>query len=253
VISHAAAVSTAAARVQPASFHGLGEIRGLGLVLSSVISAVARAGVWKDGKSFIDERPHATGSDLLNRTPPENLRDPDGELMSRAGEGDRSAWKALYVRHRDLVFRTALRFLADEPAARDVTQDVFVSVFAHARSYRPTGSFLSYLRRVTVNRCINARASAHLARRHPSSEEALRELVDHGPGPEARLEQQETAAAVRAAVAALPSRQRMAVILSRFEGLSYEEIAAALECSISSVESLLFRARQTLARTLSGA
>ena len=253
MISHAAAVSTAAARVQPASFHGLGEIRGLGLVLSSVISAVARAGVWKDGKSFIDERPHATGSDLLNRTPPENLRDPDGELMSRAGEGDRSAWKALYVRHRDLVFRTALRFLADEPAARDVTQDVFVSVFAHARSYRPTGSFLSYLRRVTVNRCINARASAHAARRHPSSEDVLREVVDHSPGPEARLEQKETAAAVRAAVAALPPRQRMAVILSRFDGLSYEEIAAALECSISSVESLLFRARQTLARTLSGA
>jgi RNA polymerase sigma-70 factor (ECF subfamily) len=180
------------------------------------------------------------------------LRNPDGDLMARAGEGDRSAWQTLYVRHRDFVFRTALRFLADEPAARDVTQDVFVSVFANARAYRPTGSFLSYLRRVTVNRCINARASAHVARRDPSGEAALRDVVDHAPGPEARLEQREAAEAVRAAVAALPPRQRMAVILSRFEGLSYEEIAAALECSISSVESLLFRARQTLARTLSG-
>ena len=58
---------------------------------------------------------------------------------------------------------------------------------------------------------------------------------------------------MRSAIAALPERQRMAVILSRWEGLSYEEIAAALDCSISSVESLLFRARQALGHTLFGA
>jgi RNA polymerase sigma-70 factor (ECF subfamily) len=180
------------------------------------------------------------------------LRDPDAALMASAGEGDRTAWHALYVRHRDRVFRTALRFLADEAAARDVTQDVFVSVFAHARSYRPTGSFLSYLRRVTVNRCINARASAHETRRDPSGEAALHDVMDGDANAEARLEQHETALAVRAAIAALPPRQRMAVILSRFEGLSYEDIADTLDCSVSSVESLLFRARQTLARTLAG-
>jgi RNA polymerase sigma-70 factor, ECF subfamily len=181
------------------------------------------------------------------------LRDLDAVLMARAAEGDRVAWHTLFVRHRDTVFRTALRFLADEAAARDVAQDVFVSLLGHAKSYRPTGRFLSYLRRVTVNRCINARASAHEARREGSSEAALLEIAHPDPNPEARLEQLETAATVRAAVAALPPRQRMAVILSRFEGLSYEEIAAALDCSVSSVESLLFRARQTLARTLSGA
>ncbi len=181
------------------------------------------------------------------------MRELDAELMARAGEGDRAAWKALYVRHRDRVFRMALRFLAEEPAARDVTQEVFLSVFAHARAYRPRGSFLSYLRCVTVNRCINARASAHETRRVVSADAVLREVADRAPDPEARLERDETAAMVRAAIAALPARQRMAVVLSRFEGLSYQEIAEALECSISSVESLLFRARQALARSLSGA
>jgi RNA polymerase sigma-70 factor (ECF subfamily) len=170
--------------------------------------------------------------------------------MARAGEGDRAAWKALYVRHRDRVFRTALRFLAEEPAARDVTQEVFLSLFAHAKSYRPTGTFLSYLRRVTANRCMNVRASAHETRRVQSADAVLREVADQSPDPEARLQHEQTAAAVRAAIVALPPRQRMAVILSRFEGLSYEEIAATLECSISSVESLLFRARQGLARSL---
>lgn len=187
----------------------------------------------------------------MNRPGRETLRDPDDELMARAGEGDRAAWKALYVRHRDRVFRIALRFLEEEPGARDVTQEVFISLFARATSYRPSGSFPSYLRRVTVNRCMNTRASAHETHRVASPEAALLEVVDGAPDPEARLQHEQTAAAVRAAIAALPPRQRMAVVLSRFEGLSYEEIAAALECSISSVESLLFRARQGLARSLS--
>jgi RNA polymerase sigma-70 factor, ECF subfamily len=179
------------------------------------------------------------------------LRDLDDELMARAADGDRIAWKALYLRHRDRVFRIALRFLEQEPAARDVTQDVFVSLFARARSYRQSGSFPTYLRRVTVNRCMNARASARETRRVGAADSALRDIVDRAPDPEARLQQEQSAAAVRAAIAALPPRQRMAVVLSRFEGLSYEEIAAALECSISSVESLLFRARRALARALS--
>jgi RNA polymerase sigma-70 factor (ECF subfamily) len=178
------------------------------------------------------------------------LRDPDDELMARAGEGDRAAWKALYVRHRDRVFRIALRFLEEEPSARDATQEVFISLFAHAKSYRPSGSFPSYLRRVTVNRCMNARASAHESHRAASGEAALQEAADPAPDAETRLQHEQTAAAVRGAIAALPPRQRMAVILSRFEGLSYEEIAATLECSISSVESLLYRARQGLVRSL---
>jgi RNA polymerase sigma-70 factor (ECF subfamily) len=187
-------------------------------------------------------RPHRPGRG--------NLRDLDDELMARAAEGERAAWNALYVRHRDRVFRIALRFLGDEPTARDVTQDVFISLFAHARSYRQSGSFPGYLRRMTVNRCVNARASAHAAHRVSSSEAALRDIADRSPDPEARLQHEQTAAAVRAAIAELPPRQRMAVVLSRFEGLSYEEIASALECSISSVESLLFRARQALANSL---
>jgi RNA polymerase sigma-70 factor, ECF subfamily len=178
------------------------------------------------------------------------LRGPDDELMALAAEGDRAAWKTLYLRHRDRVFRIALRFLEEEASARDVTQEVFISLFAHARSYRSTGSFPSYLRRVTVNRCMNLRASAHETHRAASADAALQDVVDSAPDPEARLQCEQTAAAVRAAIAALPPRQRMAVVLSRFEGLSYEEIASTLECSISSVESLLFRARQGLARSL---
>lgn len=174
------------------------------------------------------------------------------DLMARAAEGDRSAWHALYAEHRDFVYATALRFLGEEAGARDATQDVFVSLLSQARSYRPTATFSTYLRRVTVNRCINERARARVRRRVEAPGPTLEEVASRDPGPEALLERGETEAAVRAAVAALPDRQRMAVVLSRFEGLSYEEIARALDCSVSSVESLLFRARQKLAQTLGG-
>jgi RNA polymerase sigma-70 factor (ECF subfamily) len=177
--------------------------------------------------------------------------DADDELMVRAGAGDRSAGHALYVRHRDAVHALAHRYMGDDAAARDVAQDVFISILQSAARYRPAGSFLAYLRRVTVHRCINARAAGFEARRAPDGEDALLAIPDPRPDPEAGLVRSETGAAVRAALDELPARQRMAVVLSRFEELSYQEIAAALGCSVSSVESLLFRARQALARVLS--
>jgi RNA polymerase sigma-70 factor (ECF subfamily) len=172
--------------------------------------------------------------------------------MARAAAGDRSAWHLLYVQHRDLVYATALRFLGDAADARDATQDAFVSLLSGARRYRPTAPFAAYLRRVVVNRCINERASARVRRRAAAPDSALEGAASRDPGPEELLQRGEAEAAVRAAVAALPKRQRMAVVLSRFEGLSYQEVAEALGCSVSSVESLLFRARQSLAKALGG-
>jgi RNA polymerase sigma-70 factor (ECF subfamily) len=180
------------------------------------------------------------------------LHDTDADLMSRAGDGDRVAWQLLYVRHRKFVYETALRFLDDEATARDTAQEVFVSLFSHAAAYRSTAKFHAFLRKMTVNRCINVRSSARNRRNVESPDEVLATVPSHESDPATRLEREQTAAAVRAAVAALPARQRMAVILSRFEGLSYEDIAQAMECSVASVESLLFRARRSLADALSG-
>jgi RNA polymerase sigma-70 factor, ECF subfamily len=170
--------------------------------------------------------------------------------MARAAAGDRTAWRILYERHRDFVHGVALRFLGDDAAARDVAQDVFVAVLSRAAAYRPSAGFATYLRRVTVHRCLNERASARNRLREKTASGVLEGIPSRAPDPEASLARSEADAAVRAAVAALPDRQRMAVILARFEGLSGDEIAAALGCSASSVESLLFRARQTLARVL---
>lgn len=173
--------------------------------------------------------------------------------MARAAEGDRNAWRALYVAYRDFVFRVALRYLGDEAAAADVAQDVFVTLFRNAAQYRPSAQFTTYLYRIVANRCLNlrARAGARLHDAGASSPEALAALTDpDSPGPEQALAVRERREAVRRAILALPERQRLAIILNRYEGLSYEEIATALSSSVGTVESLLFRARRKLVDVL---
>jgi RNA polymerase sigma-70 factor (ECF subfamily) len=183
-----------------------------------------------------------------------SLRDEEGALVGRAVAGDREAWRALYEQHGDFAFRVAARFLADESEARDVAHDVFVDVFTRVSTYRPEGRFRTYLYRVVANRCLNERARVRHRRRAAagSDEDALAAVPDGAGSPEDHLARAQEAKRVRAAIARLPDRQRLAVILSRFEELSYEKIAAALETTVSSVESLLFRARRTLAQELEG-
>ncbi len=194
----------------------------------------------------------AEGSSRLNRESGETLRAQENALVQRAIAGNRTAWHALYLAHNEFVFRVAARFLGDEAEARDVAQDVFVQIFTRLSTYRPVGRFRTYLYRVVANRCLNERARAR-HQRHATADEhddAFAAVTDLAESPEERLVRREEARRVRAAIARLPERQRLAVVLSRFEGLSYEGIAAALDATVSSVESLLFRARQALARDL---
>jgi RNA polymerase sigma-70 factor (ECF subfamily) len=174
-------------------------------------------------------------------------------LMARAARGERAAWHELYRGYKDYVFRTAVRYLGDEAAAADVTQDVFVALFQRAGQYHPGARFTTFLFRVVANRCLNERARAHSRRRDPggSDSRALAQVeAAEGSRPDVELAAREDRERVRAAILALPERQRLAVILSRYEGLGYEAIAEAMDTSVSTVESLLFRARRGLADTL---
>lgn len=171
--------------------------------------------------------------------------------MARAGAGDQAARRALYERHQEFVFRAAFRFTGNEADARDLAQDVFVALFSRVHRYAAQGRFTTYLWRVVANRFLNEREKT---RRHvevPDAVAVLSALPDAPErSPEREAERRETDQRVREAILALPERQRLAVVLSRFEGLDYEGIASALGCSVSSVESLLFRAREKLARAL---
>ena len=186
----------------------------------------------------------------------------DEILMRRVAAGERDALRILVDRHGARVHRLAARVLGNGEDARDAAQDVFVAVFRSTASYRPEARFSTWLHRITVNRCLTELESRKTRRR------VLADLADParplspehgGPSPDSsadpadqQLERRERLRHLEIAFRSLPPRQQLAVALHRFEGLGYAEIAAALDCSVGSVESLLSRAKATLARSLAG-
>ncbi len=174
----------------------------------------------------------------------------DAQLMLTFQRGDESAFAALFERYCTRVLNTAYHFLGDKDAAQDVAQDVFVKIYTSPKAYRPDAPFSTWLYRVIANACFD-----ELRKCKRSSiivpEETAESVPDPAPSPEAQAESNELAREVRAALASLPENQRIAVVLQRYEGLSYRQIADVLNMRLPAVESLLFRAKHTLRARLS--
>jgi RNA polymerase sigma-70 factor (ECF subfamily) len=178
----------------------------------------------------------------------------DIRLMGLAAAGDMAAFEHLVERHQRLVIGTVGRMLGTQSDAEDIAQQVFVRVWKNLKRYEPRAKFTTWLLKITRNLVFN---ELRRRSRHPAvplqseTDEAERPLKDeHAVAPDATLLEHELQEAVDAAIARLPETQRMAVILRRYEELSYEEIAEALEQSVSAVKSLLFRARTELRESL---
>jgi len=172
----------------------------------------------------------------------------DEELVALVAVGNHDAFQTLMARHARLVFSVAYRHLGVREDAEDIVQDTFTRVLKAAPRYRPDAPFRTYLLTIVTRLCLNRRARANTRSeetRDPMSE-VFRRVQTHGPSPEEVLLQDERARAVRRAILALPEDQRMALILFRFEGLSYEAIAVLLGRRVSAITSLLWRARQRL-------
>lgn len=171
----------------------------------------------------------------------------DHELMVRVGQGSRDALGVLVQRHQAKVIGLAFRFLGRWDAAEDVAQDVFIRVLRAAATFRPDAQFTTWLYRIAANLCWDRRRQAARELRLRSSSPAPRS-VDL---PSETSESRDRIACVRRAVADLPDRQRLAVILHRYQGLSHKETAAATGWSQSAVESCLVRAYENLRKSLS--
>jgi RNA polymerase sigma-70 factor (ECF subfamily) len=168
-------------------------------------------------------------------------------LIARAREGDEEAFGGLVRLHQDQVWRTAARLVGPEDAS-DVAQEVFLKAWHELRRFRGGSALGTWLYRMAVNLSLN-----HI--RGTRRELARRERFGPGvsppaPDPETYASDAETARIVWAAIEALPERQRVAVTLHRFEGLSAAETAAAMDMSTAAVEALLHRAKGTLLRDL---
>lgn len=164
--------------------------------------------------------------------------------MARLARGDMAALGELVRRHQASVWQLAYRVTGRWDWADDITQEAFLRVLRSASSYQPTAAFSTWVYRIVSNLCLDALRRPRLAR---LPEEPRPAGVTQDPSaPEAA----ERAQAVRDAVAALPERQRLALVLHRFHGQTHVQIGQALECSIPAVESLLVRAYAQLRQRL---
>ncbi len=175
--------------------------------------------------------------------------DPDVELMLRFQKGDERAFEELVRKHTRGVLNLVYRYLGDASRAEDISQDVFVKVYRARMKYEPKAKFSTWLYRIAVNHCLNEIRSR---KSQPVGTSPINDLLEEPAGrdPDARLRRQELQRAVKAAIDALPENQRMAVILARYQELSYEQIAEAMDMSLEAVKSVLFRAKENLKQKL---
>jgi len=198
----------------------------------------------------------------LNQTPVENyeLRDPDVRLMLRVRDDDAAAFEELVARYQSRLITVLEQLVRKREQAEDLAQEVFLRVFRARKSYQPGAKFSTWLFTIANNVASNAKRS--LARRRevnvshraqgdtPTDPLDQMALAASGQMPTRQLDRAERAEMVRAAIGALNERQRMALLLSKFEEMSYAEIAQAMDLSPQAVKSLLSRARCNLREVL---
>lgn len=171
----------------------------------------------------------------------------DRELLDLTAEGDQAAFAILVRRHQSRVLNLAYRFSRDRQDAEELAQEVFFKVWRHARSFKGQAAFSTWLYRLAVNTCLNYRQRKET---RPEPLTLTKDIESTAETAADGLEARQRQDLLGRAMAALPARQKMALILAGFEGKSYEEIAAVMEVSVPAVESMLFRARRNLAATL---
>ena len=174
--------------------------------------------------------------------------DSDAQLLARFAAGDQSAARTLTEQLLPGAMRQAWRILGDQIEAEDVAQEAMLRLWRQASDWRAGEARIStWLYRVVHNLCID-----RIRKRRPQVPvEDAPEPVDPDPGVLEKMAQGERAQAVANAIKELPERQRQALILRHFEGLSNPEIGDALDCSVEAVESLLARARRQLTKKMS--
>ncbi|MEQ1851638.1 MAG: sigma-70 family RNA polymerase sigma factor [Chthoniobacteraceae bacterium] len=180
----------------------------------------------------------------------------DLRLMERVRKGDVEAFRELVEAHERRVIGTVTRMLGDENEAEDLAQQVFVRVWKSASRWEPTAKFTTWLYTILRNLVFNEcrRRSRHPTRSLDAAsddEEHPQQFADgNTKAPDTSLLDAEMQDAIERAIQELPEAQRMAVVMRRYQDVSYEEIAEVLDLTVPAVKSLLFRARTDLREKL---
>jgi RNA polymerase sigma-70 factor (ECF subfamily) len=189
-----------------------------------------------------------TGRAATPRPPFEALDDP--ALVAAALDGQPGAFDVLVTRHQRMVYQLCFRFVPNHADAADLAQETFVRAWKGLPGFRGHAQLTTWLHRIAVNLCLN-RVSARAPAHEPIEPE--RHVDASQPDPRGRLLRDERARQVRRAIAALPPKQRAALVLRAYHELSHQEIADLLGSSVGAVKANVFHALGNLRRMLGSA
>lgn len=181
------------------------------------------------------------------------MNDPDAELMLTFCRGQEDAFVELYRRYRDRIVAFCKRIVGTDAQAEEAAQDVFIKLYRARDGYTPRSRFSTFIYRIAANHCLNLQARVehkHVARGVEIDARPAPSASQAAPAPHAALEQGELREQLSRALATLPDRQRTALVLVHYEGLSYEEAAEAIDVTESALKSLIHRARGAMMEQL---
>lgn len=219
-------------------------------------------GVREDMATLVLDKP-ALGTGPANRsglrTNPTNTNygadeSSDAAIMLRVAAGDEAGFNYLVEKHYRAMIHFLFRMVHNQAVAEELAQEVFLRVYRSRESYRAEAKFTTWLYRIATNLAVNhARDTRHertaqtVYLDQPDEETGTTpDVADDDPNVEQNLLREERMAAIRQHVMALPERQRMAVLMHKYQGMDYKQIGEVLKLSESATKSLLFRAYQTL-------
>ena len=175
----------------------------------------------------------------------------DAQLMLLVREGDDTSFALLLERHRGPVVHFMYRMVQNQAVSEELAQEVFLRVYRSRETYEPTAKFTTWLFRIATHVALNSIRDRKKEKGHESLDEDLldgmeRQVADRQPTVEQEMVHEVKLREVRQAIEALPAKQRAAVLMHKYEGLDYTQIAGVLSCSESAIKSLLFRAYEAL-------
>lgn len=179
-------------------------------------------------------------------------REEEAGIIERVQNGDADAFEGLVTAYERNVYNLALRMTGNSEDAADMSQEAFLKAYNSLQSFRGESKFSVWLYRIVSNVCLDflrrksRRQAVSLSMEDEGGEEVQLELPDESQSPETLLERSMTREAVRRGLEALPAEQRQILLLREIQGLSYDEIALALELETGTVKSRIFRARKRL-------
>ena len=180
------------------------------------------------------------------------------ELVKKLKAGDIQAFKQLFESYQNSIYNLCYRFVTNKEETEDLCQEVFLKIYKSINTFKHNSKLTTWIYRITINLCLN-----HQRKRKGllwfslnDSDDQIKDddiknlTIDQGEQPDSSLEKKEREKIVQLAVNSLPNKQRIALILQRYDGMSIKEIAEIMNCTTDSVQSRLSRAKKNLYKKL---